>query len=186
MRILYTHKPVKITKEDRVKFGGSVGFIGAYERERAESILYLAKQGFAVRVWGQGWNKKSWLSHPNIKTENMPLWGDDYAKAICSFDINLHFLRKINRDQQTTRSIEIPMSGGLMLTTHNKHLSDYFELDRDIFTFKNKEECLSQIRRLLSDDALCDKARKSARERALKEHTWEHRAMSLLEVVGFL
>lgn len=84
------------------------------------------------------------------------------------------------------RDFEIPMSGGLMLTTHNEHLADYFELDRDIFTFKGKEECLKQIHRLLIDEALCETARKSARERALKEHTWEHRIKSLLQVVGYM
>ena len=44
------HEPVVVTNADRLKFGGQVGFIGAYEKERTEQLLYLAKNGVSVRV----------------------------------------------------------------------------------------------------------------------------------------
>lgn len=158
-----------------VPFRYDVSFMGSAHGFRKPFIDYLRKNGVKVETFGAGW------SNGFIPDEKVP-------EIFSSSRINLNFgdIAYTNYQCGKCRDFEIPMSGGLMLTTHNKHLSNYFELDRDIFTFKNKEECLSQIRRLLSDDALCDKARKSARERALKMHTWEHRVRTLLQVMGFL
>ena len=92
-----THRPIEISSKDSLILGGSVGFIGAFERERADSLLFLAKHGVKVRVWGAGW--ASWKRrnlHPNLVIEDRCLWGEEYARAICSFDINLGFLRKLN------------------------------------------------------------------------------------------
>ena len=59
-----------------------------------------------VRVWGYTWERMKNVP-ANLVLENRPFWAGDYAKAICAFDINLCFLRKCNRDKQTTRSIEM-------------------------------------------------------------------------------
>ncbi len=102
------HRPVTVSDEDRTRVGGPIGFIGAFEKERAEAIWFLATHNLSVRVWGEGWGQgwKEWAaSHHNafLRVEDRALFGDDYAKAICSFSINLCFLRKLNRDLQTTR-----------------------------------------------------------------------------------
>lgn len=165
----HTHKPMKITKENRVKFGGSVGFIGAYERERAESIFYLAKQGFAVRVWGSGWNKKNWLFHPNLRIENIPLWGEDYSRAICSFDINLNFLRRVNRDLQTTRSIEIPACGGFMLAERTDEHLRLFDEGKEAEFFSSDEELLYKVRHYLVYEEKRKQIARAGRERCLKD-----------------
>ena len=89
--------------------------IGDYEFERAESMFFLAKNGIPVRIWGSNWGRKCRLRHGNMVIENRPLWGEDYAKGICTFDYKLSFLRKIKRDLQTTRSVEIPACGAFML-----------------------------------------------------------------------
>ena len=91
---LKTHRPVWVSEEERKQFGGPVGFIGDYETERSESMFYLAKHGIPVRIWGPNWGKKCRLNHPNMKIEGKPVWGKEYTKAICSFDINLVFYER--------------------------------------------------------------------------------------------
>src|SRR5215217_452157 len=49
---IHAHRPVLVTSDDIDALGGDVGFIGFYERERAESMLYLANHGMSLRVWG--------------------------------------------------------------------------------------------------------------------------------------
>ena len=46
------HHPYDVTPRDIERLGGDVGFIGAWEQERCDSILYLAKNGISVRVFG--------------------------------------------------------------------------------------------------------------------------------------
>jgi spore maturation protein CgeB len=164
-----------------------VGFIGAYERERAESILFLAKNGVSIRVWGQGWNKKNYLSHPNIKIENMPLWGEDYAKAICSFGINLNFLRRVNRDLQTTRSIEIPACGGFMLAERTDEHLRLFDEGKEAEFFDSDEELLDKVRYYLAHEDELRLIARAGRERCLKGgYSYQERMGKLFLQLGYL
>jgi hypothetical protein len=140
------HYPHSISAEERMRYGGDVGFIGCFEDERAKSILYLAEKGIPVSVLGRGGWEKMRKSHFNLKIRAESLWGDEYAKVLCSFKINLCFLRKVNRDLQTTRSIEIPACGRFMLAERtNEHLN-LFEEGKEAEFFSNNEELLRKVR----------------------------------------
>lgn len=146
------HYPHDISKDDIQRLGGDVGFIGAWEKERCESILYLASHGIKVRIWGGG----KWLEYknysPNLKIEEKGLYSDDYCKALRAFKINLCFLRKMNFDQQTTRSVEIPACGGFMLAERtNEHIA-LFEEDKEAVYFSTNEELLKKCRYYLSQE----------------------------------
>ncbi|MFT3922620.1 MAG: glycosyltransferase [Myxococcales bacterium] len=144
-------RPLRPTPEDLARFGGDVGFIGTYERERAESMLFLAEQGVKVRVWGGSWREIP-RQHPNLRLEHVPLRGDDFALACQAFKINLGFLRKINRDQQTTRSVEIPACGGFMLAERTDEHLAMFEEGKEAEFFGSNRELLEKCQRFLRDD----------------------------------
>lgn len=162
----HTHRPVDVSDKDRDRFGGPVGFIGQWERERQDSILCLAQQGIRVRIWGPAWRK--WEKHPNLRIEKRCLWADDYAKAICAFDINLCFLRKINRDLQTTRSIEIPACGGFMLAERTDEHLELFEEGKEAEFFGSDEELLDKVKYYLAHDEERERIACAGRERCLK------------------
>ena len=163
-----THRPMKISKDGKKRFGGQVGFIGAYEVERAQSIHYLASQGIPVRIWGPNWGKKCRLNHPNMKIEGKPVWGKEYAKAICSFDVNLVFLRKINRDLQTSRSMEIPACGGFMLAEQTDEHLELFEKGKEAEFFENENELLDKTNYYLFHSKERKKIAAAGRKRCLK------------------
>jgi spore maturation protein CgeB len=139
-----THRPVLISDDERMMLGGQVGFIGSWEADRAQSLFYLAQSGVAVRVWGEGWGRCR-QKHDNLRLENTPIWATDYAKGICSFDINLCFLRKINRDLQTTRSIEIPACGGFMLAERTGEHQELFTEGVEAEFFNSDDELLQKV-----------------------------------------
>ncbi len=141
-----THHPVPVTSEMRERLGGPVGFIGSYEEERAAFLLYLAAQGIPVRVWGGISWRRCRFRHPNLRLEYRELVGANYAPALCSFDINLCFLRKKNRDLQTTRSVEIPACGAFMLAERTDEHRRLFEEDREAVFFETREELLEKCR----------------------------------------
>jgi spore maturation protein CgeB len=166
-----THRPITVSDEDRSRFGGPVGFIGAFEKERAEAIWFLATHGISVRVWG-GWGKgwPKWAaSHtsPFLKVEDHAVFLEDYAKAICSFDINLGFLRKVYRDQQTTRSIEIPACGAFMLAERTGEHQRLLEEGAESEFFASHDELLEKTRYYLAHPEARRKISAAGRERCL-------------------
>ncbi|MFC1812274.1 glycosyltransferase [Thermodesulfobacteriota bacterium] len=145
---LHVHRPVEITEEDQKKYGADVGFVGGYEKARAESLLRLAEAGISIRVWGNRWYMLK--NRPTIlRIEDRPVFGDEYAKVLCATKINLAFLRKINRDQQTTRSIEIPACGAFMLAERTKEHQKLFKENEEAVFFETDEELIEKIRHFL-------------------------------------
>ncbi len=140
----FTHRPMELSAAERENLGGEVGFIGTYEEERAQALLFLAQQGIPVKVWGN-WPKKWQHRHPHLQVKRASLWGDDYARAICSFDINLAFLRKENRDLQTTRSAEIPACGGFMLAERTPEHQRLFQEGVEAEFFGSLKEMVEKV-----------------------------------------
>ena len=183
----HTHRPIVVSETDRLILGGQVGFIGAFEMERTQQMLALAQAGIPVRVWGWGsWSR--WQGkHPDLKIECRPLWGDAYAKAICSFEINLGFLRKINRDQQTTRSVEIPACGGFILAERTEEHLELFEEGKEAEFFGSIEELIEKVQFYLKHEDLRKKIALAGRKRCLRSgYDYHSRMRWMLEQVKSL
>ena len=162
-----THHPLPVSPEDRARLGGSVGFIGQWEEERVQFLTHLGQNGIEVRVWGLTWERCR-ARHSNLRIENVPLWSRDYALALCAFDINLGFLRKVNRDLQTTRSIEIPACGAFMLAERtNEHL-DLFVEGKEAEFFEGKGELLEKVQYYLAHPEKRRAIAAAGRERCLR------------------
>ena len=160
------HKPKKITKKDKKKFGCDIGFIGAWEIERSNSMLFIANAGIKLHWWGGGWSNIKWRSSsPNLIYENNALWGPDYTTAINSFDISLCFLRKINRDLQTCRSVELPACGSFMLAERTDEHQMLFEEAKEADFFSNNEELLDKTKFYLANPSIRSKIALAGRER---------------------
>jgi hypothetical protein len=144
-------RPVSVSSSDSQRLGGDVGFIGTYEGDRAARMLELARAGLRVRVWGDGWGALT-EEHPNLRVENKPLDFDDFARACRAFKINLGFLRKLNGDQQTTRSVEIPACGGFMLAERTAEHLALFDEGLEAEFFASDVELIDKCRHYLADD----------------------------------
>lgn len=159
-------RPMAATAAEAAALGGDVGFIGTFEAERADAMLHLARNGVQVRVWGNDWERMRG-AHANLRIEGRPLYGDDFAKACGAFKINLGFLRKLNRDQQTTRSVEIPASGGFILAERTaEHLALFVEGQEAEF-FASADELLDKCRRYLAAPELRGRIALGGRARCL-------------------
>ena len=179
------HRPIEITEAEREAYGSDVGFIGTYAPERGTDLLFLAENSLSVRVWGNGWEAFSG-KHPNLRVERRALVNrpDDlrYTKGILATKINLGFLRKINRDLQTDRSIEIPACGGFLLAEFSSEHDRLFANGKEAVFYNGQQDLLDKAQRYLSDDTLRHSVAKAGRKRCLaSDYSHDGRMAFMLE-----
>lgn len=154
---------------DNFNFSHDVIFIGTFELERAKSIYFLALNGIVVHVYGSIWKKlPPEFSHKNMILHYENLNGNLYSDAIKSSKISLCFLRKINRDLQTTRSIEIPALKGFMLAERTDEHLRLFKEDEEAAYFSSNEELLAKVKFYLLNSRLRKKIASAGHARCLK------------------
>ncbi|NQW00555.1 MAG: glycosyltransferase [Rhodospirillales bacterium] len=149
------HKLLPLTAAERAELAADVSFIGSYAPERGEVLNFLAANGISVVVWGNGWGRFTAAS-PRLTIKNQALVNSPenlrFTKAINASRINLGFLRKVNRDLQTDRSIEIPASGGFLLAERSPEHERLFEDGREAVYFDSNAELLDKIRHYLAHE----------------------------------
>ena len=161
-----------------------VGFIGTYEKERAEDIVKLAQLGIPVTVHGHAWRSRKLHRTTNL-TIYPPTEGTSYAETIYRTRINLGFLRRISRDVQTTRSVEIPACGGFMLTERTQEQEAMFTEGVDVEFFSGFDEMLKKVRYYLAhEDERAKIARAGLRRCVESDYTWASRLQGALTEAG--
>jgi spore maturation protein CgeB len=174
------HFPVELPPEEKRRYGGPVGFVGTYERERAEMLVALAKEQIPVRVWGGAWPKRLRSATPHLRVEGRELMGDSYRLALNSFDVNLGFLRKINRDLQTTRFVEIPACGGFMLAERTEEHRALFQEDVEAAYFSSMDELIQKTKHYLQNEPMRKRIALNGFRKAATAHTYQTQLESVL------
>jgi hypothetical protein len=121
------------------------GFIGSYEVQREESIKFLIENGIKVQVIGDGWDKGKYFDLIKPYYCGRSVYGEEYVDSINSMQIALHFLRVGNRDEQDSRTFEIPACGTPMVAEHSSVHASIFN-DNEVLYFHNNEELLDKVR----------------------------------------
>jgi len=163
-----THRPMALSEVEQQRYGAEVGFIGGFEEERAREMVHLAEKGVPVTVWGYQWDQLS-DGPSSLRVVNRRVDGDEYAKAICGSKINLGFLRKINRDLQTTRSIEIPACGAFLLAERTEEHLGLFKEGEEAEFFSSREELLRKCRYYLEHDEERKRIANAGRARCVRD-----------------
>lgn len=142
-------------------------FMGTFENERRNTINRLAQEGFQIVVYSG--NLDAWKAgtmHPSV-TMREARYALQYCAGMHSGKIALCFLRKINRDQITTRSIECTAMGRPMVAEktdeHDKHFVDGVEY----LGFVSEADLIAKVRQLLADDVKRRNLGNEARARCL-------------------
>ena len=85
----------------------------------------------------------------------------------------------------TARPFELAALGCAMVSNPYLGIEEWFEPDREILIVRDAHDAISTYRRLLADPATRRELGRRARERFLQEHTYQHRAQELLEIMGW-
>jgi hypothetical protein len=82
------------------------------------------------------------------------------------------------------REFEAPMSGALYLTEHQEELAEYFSIGHEMLTYTDRDDLLDKARFFLAHPEAAERIRRAGHQRALREHTWQHRFNELFDLLG--
>jgi hypothetical protein len=162
------HRPMSREEvgEDYERF--DLVFAGVFERDRFRCIRILAEAGHTIAVYGCPARRfsRGWEMTPHERITVGPLaLGANYSRVMHHGKIALCFLRKMNRDRITTRSIEIPGMGRAMVAEKTEEHDSHFADGAEYLGFRDETELVDKVRALLADDGLRLKIAESGRAR---------------------
>ena len=105
---------------------------------------------------------------------------------VCRSKLNLVITRGAHASvygSSSMRPFELGAMGACMVANPYKGLEAWFEPEKEIIIVESGEEALERYRYLLSHDSERETIAKAARERVLKEHTFQHRARELMAII---
>ena len=133
---------------------------------------------YQVKVWG---SLPVWLDYKlNTKHTKKYVVGESKRFAFSSAKIVLNTLHYAEIDSVNCRLFEVAGCGGFQLTSHKDIISDYFEIDKEIVTFKNINELIEKVEYYLSNDLLRNEIASKAMIRAHSEHSYTVRLNKLI------
>jgi glycosyltransferase involved in cell wall biosynthesis len=82
------------------------------------------------------------------------------------------------------RDFEAPMCRTCYLTGHTDEIADFYELGKEIDTYRTPEELIDKASYYLSHPAEAERLREAGYRRAKRDHTWVRRFNELFEKTG--
>jgi spore maturation protein CgeB len=76
------------------------------------------------------------------------------------------------------------MAGAAVVSNPYEGIERWFEPGRELLVVGSADDAVDAYRELLDDPTRAEELGRAARERALDEHTYVHRARRLLELIG--
>jgi hypothetical protein len=139
------HKPLKLAEAEYAKYAARVGFVGMYAPEREKTIAYLIQRDIPVAVYGNDWPDKPYWNIIKPHYRGPSKFGSEYPKIINGMEIALHFLRKENRDEQDSRTFEIPACGTFMIAERTPKHESFFKENEEVVFFDSDETLFEKV-----------------------------------------
>lgn len=147
-----SHAPRTLTTVEHLTWRSEVLFLGSWFPERGPFLRELIGLGVPLTIRGPNWHKAPEWAELKAHWAGGSIGGDDYARAIQCARVNLGLLSLQNRDQHTTRSLEIPALGGLLCAQRTaEHQALYAEGEEALY-WGDAEECAAACQQALNDE----------------------------------
>lgn len=179
--------PVELSDAEKRKSGCDVVFIGHYESDgREEYLRGLVNAGAHVRLYGgKYWTSEVLGDLAAYFGDIAPVYGNDYAKALCGAKMCLAVLSKMNRDTYTRRCFEIPACGRLLLCERTDDMKEMFIEGEEAVFFSSKEELVEKATWLLKHPMEIERIAEAGRRRVWADgHDVISRAKQFIECIN--
>ena len=82
------------------------------------------------------------------------------------------------------RDFEAPMCGACYLTGHSDEIEEFYEVGKEIDTYRTEAELINKARHYLRNRASAERLREAGLRRARRDHTWKRRFEKLFQNIG--
>ena len=179
--------PGPLSEQERRRLGGPVGFIGHWEPVTEQLLTQVARAGIPVKVYGVSWEDADPNGPLREAIQHRPVWGDEYARAICSFDVNVGIVSKWNRNHTASRTFQIPALGAFLLHERNELVAGYFREGVEAEFFGSADELVEKCRHYLAHPEERRRVAEAGRRRCVKSGYFEvDRVREVLPVLSAL
>jgi spore maturation protein CgeB len=182
------HKPLALSDVERTEYGADLAFVGAgYPNRRTLLPRWLSKE-WTFKLWGNEWEGAAELA-PVLQRGGARIDTEACMKVFnaSAINLNLHSCAGEALDPQADfvnpRTFELAACGAFQLTDDRSLLPDLFT-EEEVVRFQRVEEVPALIRRWLDDTSGRRTIAEAARQRVLRQHTYEHRMKELLAAIG--
>ncbi len=184
------HRPWTAAAEVRRAYECDIGFMGAPYRNRLKIFDQLTD--YDLKIWGEGWS--DYPLSPElaacVQEGRKRISAGETVKIYSSaqIQINLHsspFDSGISADGEfvNPRTFEIAGCRGFQLADYRCELPHLFEPEKEIILFHNLDELRSLIDYWLPRDRGRADIAYRAQKRAYAQHTYRHRADTILQTI---
>jgi spore maturation protein CgeB len=136
-----------------------------------------------LHIYGDRWTYPPRAPELRRHIRGMALAGSRYAKGIGAARINLaitSWTGRIEVDETTTRTFEIPACGGFMLHERTPELLELYEEGREVACFGSVEELASKIEYYLTHPVERDAIARSGHARCVPAYSYDERMKQIL------
>ena len=83
------------------------------------------------------------------------------------------------------RVFEATGCGSLLLTDYLQGIEEFYNIGKELLTYNNIEELISNINFLLTNEKTCEEISYRGFERAHREHTYLNRVKYMMSLINF-
>lgn len=189
------HCPSDLSLEEKKEFGSDLGFMGAGYPNRRMAFRSLIKYDF--KIWGSDWENDSLLAN-YLQKNGERISPEESVKIYNATRINLNLHSSIHMKELTNggdfinpRTYELASIGAFQLVDKRTLMDDAFICadlqnprdDAELATFDSMDSLHENINYYLKNVKLRQQIAENARNRILKEHTYEHRMQAVIDIL---
>ena len=197
-----------IKKPDLEKEAIPFSFIGSlirgsgYHNKRIEDIAELALKT-NIKIFSKGFNEPyepyRYLQRQRLfnlqfkeffevyligRKLNKPVFGLEMYEVLSKSKITFNSHIDAAGKAANMRLFEATGVGACLLTDHKKNLDRFFDVDREVVTYKSISECISKVKYLLNNEKERKKIAEAGQKRTLREHSLEKRIQEFCEYIN--
>lgn len=177
------HCAVSLTPDEQQHFGCDLSFAGAGYYNRVELFKGLSDYNF--KIWGVNWTDR-YVAQRLVDGETR-FDAETFMKIVAASKINLNLHSSTSKpgvdpdcDAINPRVFEIAAAGGFQLCDPCIGLDTLFDFKAELPIYRDLKELRERVDYYLARPEERAVIAKAAQRRVLAEHTYEHRATSML------